>query len=240
MYESLRDLSQEWLLPGVEQVPANTVSLLVTNQRFIEAYMVGLNHEMARELLYNEYPTDQRGSYFRQFWEVAGFVPPTRQFSPESLKESLRDIHPIHRWGREAKLGENGIRMVPPGEDLIVLLVRGDLLLRYPNTIVYAAKASKLNLAGVISRILLERTEERHPIFRGTLKPDISFFGFNLTQEKAMGDPGWFFVLQEHATEPRFKDRDGLEFNTAAEFACETLADPVRVAIHASDMLKNL
>ena len=33
--------------------------------------MVGLNHEMARELLWREYPTDQRGSYFRQFWDAS-------------------------------------------------------------------------------------------------------------------------------------------------------------------------
>ena len=31
--------------------------------------MVGLNHEFARELLWREFPTDQRGSYFRQFWD---------------------------------------------------------------------------------------------------------------------------------------------------------------------------
>ena len=39
-----------------------------TNNRFIEAYLVGLNHEMARELLWREYPTDQRGTYFSSFW----------------------------------------------------------------------------------------------------------------------------------------------------------------------------
>ena len=38
--------------------------------------MVGLNHEFARELLWREYPTDQRGSYFRQFWDVSGYQPP--------------------------------------------------------------------------------------------------------------------------------------------------------------------
>ena len=37
-------------------VVAITVSLLLTNQRFVEAYMVGLNHEMARELLWNQLP----------------------------------------------------------------------------------------------------------------------------------------------------------------------------------------
>ena len=45
-----------------------------TNQRFIEAYMVGLNYEFARKLLWREYPTDQRGSYFRQFWSVDNYI----------------------------------------------------------------------------------------------------------------------------------------------------------------------
>lgn len=40
---------------------------LVTYPRYRlpKSYMVGLNHEFARELLWREYPTDQRGSYFR-------------------------------------------------------------------------------------------------------------------------------------------------------------------------------
>lgn len=42
MYESLRDLSQAYVLPGVEKVPQNTVGLLETNGRFLESYMVGL------------------------------------------------------------------------------------------------------------------------------------------------------------------------------------------------------
>ena len=48
---------------------------LETNPRFIESYMVGLNHEMARELLWREYPTDQRGTCFRQFWDLSAVVP---------------------------------------------------------------------------------------------------------------------------------------------------------------------
>ncbi|MGH7552823.1 MAG: hypothetical protein ACREMQ_07315, partial [Longimicrobiales bacterium] len=54
MYEPLRDLGQDWLLPGLDQIPVDTVALVVTNQTFVEAYMVGLNHEMSRELLWNE------------------------------------------------------------------------------------------------------------------------------------------------------------------------------------------
>ena len=40
--------------------------------------MAGLNHEMARELLWRGYPTDQRGTVFRRFWDRAGAVPPPR------------------------------------------------------------------------------------------------------------------------------------------------------------------
>ena len=46
--------------PQPHLIPKNTISLLETNRDFIEAYMVGLNHEIARELLCNEFPTDLR------------------------------------------------------------------------------------------------------------------------------------------------------------------------------------
>ena len=71
MYESLRDLSQQLLLPGLETVEPNSVLGLETNARFVEAYMVGLNFEMGRELLWRGYPTDQRGTYFERFWDRA-------------------------------------------------------------------------------------------------------------------------------------------------------------------------
>ena len=46
MYEPLRDLSQDLLLPGLQTVLPDTVLGLKTNRRFVEAYMVGLNVEM--------------------------------------------------------------------------------------------------------------------------------------------------------------------------------------------------
>ena len=62
MYRPLVDRSSELFLPQLNLIEQNSLTLLETNQRFIEAYMVGLNHEFARELLWREYPTDQRGS----------------------------------------------------------------------------------------------------------------------------------------------------------------------------------
>ncbi len=76
MYEKLRDLSAELFLPNIGLIPPDTITLLKTNPPFIESYMVGLNHEFGRELLWREYPTDERGSYFRQFWGVRGLVVP--------------------------------------------------------------------------------------------------------------------------------------------------------------------
>lgn len=202
MYEPLRDLGQDWLLPGLDKVPANSICLLETNQPFVEAYMLGLSHEMSRELLWNEYPTDQRGTYFRQFWDVRGYIPPANQtLDPEKLK----DIYPIHTWQRNQGLGVNSSRQLASGGRQVVLLIRGDLLRRYPNTVIYAVHAA----APTNGKRSLG-TEESHPIFRGILKPDVTFFGFDLTESQVRGsqtpggDPGWFFVFQEQPAEPRF------------------------------------
>jgi hypothetical protein len=50
---------------------------------------------------------------------------------------------------------------------------------------------------------------EKHPLFRGTLKPDITFVGFDLSENEALGKTasapdGWYFVIQQQPTEPRF------------------------------------
>ena len=70
MYLYLRDKVQGFLAPGLETVPNNTISFLTTNNRFIESFMIGLNHEFASELRWREFPTDMRGSYFRKFWDT--------------------------------------------------------------------------------------------------------------------------------------------------------------------------
>ena len=36
------------------------------------------------------------------------------------------------------------------------------------------------------------------------MKPDVTFLGFDLKREDATANPGWFFVIQEQPTEPRF------------------------------------
>jgi hypothetical protein len=186
MYETLRDLSQDYLLPGLEHVPPNTVQLLQTNSKFIESFMVGLNMEMGRELLWRDYPTDQRGTYFRQFWDTA-----TAGAAP------ALDIPPIHQWG----VRRLGGFATGAGGDKVVLLIRGELLRRYPNTVIYAVRAV---MQGTNRTLSTSPADEVHPIFRGTLSPDVTFLGFNLTPADVLSNPGWYFVMQEQPTEPRF------------------------------------
>lgn len=128
MFEPLKELSTEHVLPGVGEVPNNTIGALTTNREFIEAYMAGLSHEFGRELLWREYPTDRRATYFRTFWDYDG----------PGGKSAPHDIRKIHRW--DGALGSN-----PPGGETdferAVLLVKGDLLQAFPDTRVYMVPA---------------------------------------------------------------------------------------------------
>ena len=103
MYEPLRDVSPELFLPNIDLIEPNSVTLLETNQRFIEAYLVGLNHEFARELLWRGYPTDQRGAPFRQFWDAYSDLDSADGANSdgtplEAFEEKMRDISPPRTW----------------------------------------------------------------------------------------------------------------------------------------------
>lgn len=218
MFRELKAISQEYILPNLSMVKENTITLLETNQAFIEAYMAGLNHEMSRELLWREYPTDQRGTYFRQFWDVA-------DNTTHSGEERL-DIKTMDDW--KAQLGDHSPRAVTNSKGTyLVLLVRGELLKKYPNTQVYAQKAAFENVTSPSTpRVLADETVSANiqtPVFMAELDPDIYLFGFDLDEETARGDtddpakPGWFFVLRERPGQIRFGLDDWTPIDTEPE-----------------------
>ncbi|HXO39053.1 MAG TPA: hypothetical protein VN872_10460, partial [Candidatus Acidoferrum sp.] len=184
MYVPLAQLSPEWMLPGVSEVPLDCASLLAANAAFIEAYMVGLNDEFARELLWREFPADRRFTFFQNFWGA-----PTQ------------DIGPISVFDKNAHLGGNIVSALSSAG--VVFLVRATLFQRYPNAMVFAAKAAWVN--GV--RQLTDTVQ--YPVFRGEIGQDVTFFGFNNiddpkgSEDPAAAKPGWYFVIAEHVTEPR-------------------------------------
>ncbi len=223
MYAPLTDLSSEYFLPNIQLLTMNSITLLETNQKFIEAYLVGLNHEFARELLWREYPTDQRGSYFRQFWDVRPFLTAPGA-DAAALRERLLDVPELHRWSTDTGLGEHDNREAQGDkEDELVLAIRGELLKKYPTAVVYAHRAAWERTNGVIDRSRARRLADlpdgvppttlvKTPLYEAKVAPDIYFFGFDLTAEVAEGgvtvdgeeDPGWFFVIKERPGEPRF------------------------------------
>ena len=219
MYQPLRDISAELMIPSLDLIPENTISLLETNRDFIEAYMVGLNHEMARELRFREYPTDLRPTCFRQFWDVADVVNRDPSMTPAQVEESQRDITPLHTWGRTTPLGSHQNRPLPtgePDEGRLVLVIKGQLLKKYPTAVIFAQRArwDVDEETGRDIRVLDESDPAanlREPMFAASIEPGLRFVGFDLTASEADGstdpaddDAGWFFVVQERPGEARF------------------------------------
>lgn len=255
MYHFLRALSQEYILPGLENVPQNTVGLLQTNRRFIEAFMVGLNHEMASELRWREFPTDLRGSYFRSFWDTSIYSVDESEkiqfrnteigiklleqihtkyggdFSTFPAIEALyikadpnetekeiadayeaaiekwlltreedKDIEKLTRWKKNNRLGDNPVegKLNNQEEDQnqIVLLIRGELLQKFSNTLIYLVMKNEDGKPD-----LSPNATRTHPVFEGVLPPDIVFIGFPIKKAEAAD---YFVIFEERMTELRF------------------------------------
>lgn len=173
MVHELARRRPELVLPGVEAVPDNSVILLEPNAAFIEAFMVGLNHELNRELLWRGFPASGRGTSFRRFWDRIG--------------EDADDIEAIRGW--QGALGDH-LLTSNDGQDSL-LLVRGELLLRYPNTVIYATRSTRRG------------TEVREPYIRGELPPDMVYIGFDISP-RDLRDQDWTFVFEEQVSELRF------------------------------------
>ncbi len=172
------------VLPSLGTFPMNKVTLLETNPAFIEAFLVGANHEMNREYLWREFPTDQRGTPFAHFW------PRLR-----TDRDDGREIDPIATWRLERRLGKN---LAGGRAEETVLLVRGEVLRRFPNTIVMAAPARNGQTAGDLA-------QWRLPEFVMPLGNDAVAYVFNLRLSNQSFDPArWFFIFQEPVSVPRF------------------------------------
>lgn len=193
MYEALHRHDPEWLLPGVAKIaPHEMMTTLETNPVFVEAFLIGLNHEFMRELVWRGYPTDGRGTSFRSFWT------PTDELT-----------EPIHRL----RSGGLGTHLSDTASGRLVVLVRGELVRRYPH------------LLGVAVRQVGDddpieyRDRPARTLFQVRVGPDLLLTGVDLTAADALAadpleadgllrpvprDGAWWFTLSEHVGEPRF------------------------------------
>jgi hypothetical protein len=195
MYERLAAISPELVVPGIGDVPSDTLGLLEVNDAFVESFMAGLNTELGREFLWRELPTRLDSTWAQRFWNPR---------DPDVL-----DIAPIRTWDR-GPLGTHPDRSAQ-GVSL-VLLVTGALLRRYPDTRIYAVEAmwEEDDEAGIWVRRERIGGDVQLPAMSGDLGPGVRFYGFTLTAPTALGStdvqrhPGYFFVLEEQPRDARF------------------------------------
>jgi hypothetical protein len=260
MYSALADLSPEWMLPGISSIPIDCATLLEPNAPFIESFMVGLNEELSRELLWRQYPVNPRSTYFQNFWGA-----------------STVDIPAIQTFNPSGHLGSHVTNRTSGNSS--VLLIRANLFRRYPNAVVSAVQAQWVADPNGTGKIRTLTATRSYPIFRGSIGDDVNFFGFALSDplgspDPAANRPGWYFVIEEHLTEPRFgleparppqpqtppawndlswpdlpagnflnpattlAEREGVTWGAnAASMAFILLREPVRVALHALALL---
>lgn len=260
MFEELARQSLDLIIPGIEKFPVDRCGIFRSNRNAVEAFLVGLNHEMAREMLWREFPANLTSTSFRQFWDKSDL--PTN--TPENAK-FFKDISPVQQWG-STPLG-HGTHRVGTNVDPLFFVLRGDLLRKYPNTVVFMQRAKIENGLKVPDDESSDAI--RMPVASARIEPDIFFVGFNVFPPEAVADPGWFIVLQERPgdihfgldqnesgvppvlpTDPHWKNADtapGQCIDTdkplfanlrhAADVASFTHQKPFMLAVHASRML---
>ncbi len=192
MSAALEDMDRDWLVPGLGEIAdRDFVTLLAINPGFAEAFLIGASDEMGRELLWRDYPTDQRGTYFKRFWDAD--------------QDELTD--PIHRFSRQP-VG-NHFRIggdAKAGAGALALVVRGELLRRFPDTVIMAVQA----ISDAVPPTFAQDTEAR-VLFHTHMDPDYTVVGFDLTEERVKTG-NWWFILAQNPTAPRF----GLAANPSA------------------------
>jgi hypothetical protein len=184
----LETIAPDVFLPGVGVLPDDFIMAVKTNPRFVEALMLGANHEMGREMLWQGLPTDQRGTPFQRFWQRL---------------DGQDDIAFIHTWNA-LPLGRQ-----PGSTEMLVLLLRGQLLERFPNLSIYAYPivGSEKRPGGTspapagVDAAEMDPAKMVVPVLHGHLGRDITYVGFPIAPTQI---EQYFFVVEEHMTEPRF------------------------------------
>lgn len=176
----LRALDPRLVISGGGDVPADRVAILEVDPAFVEAILVGANHELVRELLWRGVPIDPQATLLRQFWPLGA--------------QPAGDIKRITEWRRDQPLGAAGATGASAPRTVVV--VRSELVRRFPDALVFLApRAADGGPA-------LDEATNQLPLFRAVTAPDLMYLGF--PQDRATLRAGWYVVIQEHPGAPRF------------------------------------
>jgi hypothetical protein len=176
--------------PGGGAIDPDGVAVVESDPAFVEAFLVGANQELNFELLWRGIPAAARATAFRRFWPRAA---------------EADDIDAIDSWDRTTPVGSH-----VETEVAMVLLVRSELVRRYPSLLVAAVPAA-WNTDGGRSPVK-DQANLVLPDFRGRIGADLLYAGFSRPSiADAIGDrtpdagrPGWFLLLSENPGDPRF------------------------------------
>ncbi len=142
------------------------------------------------------------------------FIPVVSEEPTDSEKvefEQARDINRIHDWGHNTELGSHNVGHNSSEADLVMVL-KADLLKKFPNLFVYAIPAFwTTDIDGNdICKPDFENSQPLLPSFFANM-PGTILLGFDLSASDAHGstelndnDPGWFFVIEERVGDIRF------------------------------------
>lgn len=231
MYRALDSYRRDWLVPGLDRIEASDfVTVLSSNDEFTEAFLVGLSDEMGRELLWREYPTDQRGTYFHRFWS--------------GERDEL--FAQIHRFG-PTRLGSHVALGGPAQSNRAVVVVRGEVVRRYPDLTVTAMFATaEHDGIPLLPEAPTGMPQAAPALFYAPLPPDVLIAGLDISIDE-LRTPGWWVVLGEHPQATRFRctengtaARFAQGTGTGADVAADRLELPDRIAFEASTFLPPL
>lgn len=200
---ALAELDARFLLPAAEELAADRVALVEVDGDAMAAVAAGANHELARELLWREFPAALAQTPLRRFWDTG--------------PDGADDIEPISLW-RGRRPGANVIGAA--SGDLAVVVIRGELIRRYPLAHVYA-------VPGVSSggAVVPNDGAPLEPALQGEIDASTRYYGLPRSVMDLRGagtpdDPGWFIAIEQPAHGPSFgldaPADDGSDVSTGA------------------------
>jgi len=116
-----------------------------------------------------------------------------------------------------------------PRPDLTILVIKGDLLRRYPSTLITAERGTTTRELGDTPFVSENPPQLAHEVFRGFLGADVTFVGLNIKLARLREHPDeanrlhcWYISLLEPHDEPRF----GLDDSQAEPGSNRDTVDP--------------
>lgn len=234
-YYYLRMISDKFIIPSIDEMPDDSVAMFLSNAPFEEAFLAGMNTEMGQELLWREYPTDRRGSYFRKFWDA--------EVSADDIRaNNFFDIQSLHTWsgslGSNHQQGKTG---------LLIFAIKGRLLKSYPGTRVYLHRATLATSTEGQRDVEFDLTATvgdgiMMPVMEASLRDDTLLVGFTTTLEQAVGNPkqkdyGYFLAFAEEVEDITFQtepEAAATEPGQAAQVAARYYNQPTTYGKHLS------